>query len=134
MSQTPDPCLRFDRMGETVAEVEQRALAIEVERIDGNDPGLGADAMGDGIEPRVAVACDQRRAIRLAPLEKGRIVDQSIFDDFGIARAELALVERVEQRWIGHDQGGHVEIANEIFLPCCVDRGLTPDSAVSLRQ
>ncbi len=90
--------------------------------------------MGDGVEPRIAVTRDQGRAMGFAPSEKGGIVDQSIFDDFGIARAKLALVERVEQGRIGHDQGGHVEVANEIFLPCCVDRGLAPDGAVRLRQ
>ena len=68
----------------------------------------------------------------LAPGEKGGIVDQAIFDHFGIARAKLALVERVEQRRVGDDQGRHVEAADQIFLAGGVDRGLAADRAVDL--
>ena len=35
-------------------------------------------------------------AVRLAPFEEGEIVDQAVFDDFGIARAQLAGGQRVE--------------------------------------
>ena len=117
VEQAPDPGDRLDRVGEAVAKVEQGALAKAVVGVGGDEAGLGADAGGDGVMTRVAVAGDQRRAMILAPVEESGIVDQAIFDDLGIARTELALVERIEQRGIGDDQGRHVEASDEVLLP-----------------
>ena len=72
--------------------------------------------------------------MRFAPGEEGRVADQAIFEHFGIARGELARIERVEQRRIDHHQGGRVEGADEIFLPGGIDRGLAADCAVGLGE
>ena len=81
-----------------------------------------------------AIAGDQGGAMILAPGEEGGVVDQAIFDDLGIARAELALIQCVEQRRVGNDQGRHVEASDEILLPGGIDRGLAAHCAVGLGQ
>ena len=91
-SMVPRPASALDRMGEAVAEIEQRALARPVFDVAGDDPRLGRDRGGDGVV-RAGRGWPARRprAIGLAPGEEGRVVDQPIFDDLGIAGAQLAL-------------------------------------------
>ncbi len=115
MQQAADPGFCLDRMGKAVPEIEQGAAAGEIKRICADEPGLGADAGSDGVKAGIAVASDQRRAVRLAPGEESGIVDQAIFDDFGIARSQLALVQSVEKSRVGDDNGGHVKAADQIF-------------------
>ena len=76
----------------------------------------------------------KRCPIRFAPGEESRIVDQAIFDDFGIAGPQLASVERVEQRGIGDDEQRMVEGPDQILLPGRVDGGLAADGAVGLGE
>lgn len=77
-------------MAEAVAQIEQRADIPRLAFVGGDDPGLRRDAVRDGISARGGIAGQQRGAVRLAPGKEVRIVDQAIFDDFGIARTEFA--------------------------------------------
>ena len=82
--------LRLDRMAEGVAEIEQGAPALGLALVAGDDRRLGARRWLDRMRARRRVAGDQGRAIRLAPGEEVRIADQAVFDDLGIAGAQLA--------------------------------------------
>ena len=134
VEQGAEPGFAFDGVAEAVAEVEQGAPAGAVLDVAGDDPRLGADRGGDGVGLVVAVPGEQAGAFALAPGEESGVVDQAIFDHFGIAGAKLARVERVEEGGVGDDQRGLVKAADEILFPEGVDRGLAADRAVGLRE
>ena len=73
-------------------------------------------------------------AVRLAPFEEGEIVDQAVFDDLGVARAQLARRQRVEHGRVDEHQRRLMECADQILAGGRVDRGLAADRAVDLRQ
>ena len=78
--------LQADALGPLVDALEIAALlAIE----------LGERA--DRLDPRGYVALKQRCAVRLAPAEEGRIVDQPVFDHLGISGAQLADGQGIER-------------------------------------
>ena len=51
----------------------------------------------------------------LQPGEERGIADQAVFRDLGIAGAEFARRQRVEQRGVGEDQARLVEGADEVL-------------------
>jgi ElaB/YqjD/DUF883 family membrane-anchored ribosome-binding protein len=114
--------------------LSKRALAGGLALVLADDAGLGGDRVGDRIFARGGIAGEQRRGIGLAPFEEGEIVDQAVFDDFGIAGAELARRKRVEHLRVDQDHGGLVERADQILAGAAVDRGLAADRAVDLRE
>src|SRR5262249_56648873 len=89
-----EPARRLGRVAEGMAEIELRPLA-DFALVPANDRGLHAAADRDGVLAR-GTACKQLPPIRLQPGEEASIPDQSVFGDFGIARAELACRQRVE--------------------------------------
>ena len=121
-------------MGEAMAEVEQGTLAAPVRDIAGDDARLGPNGGADRLFAKVAVRGKDAAAIGLAPCEEGGVVDQAIFDDFGIARAQLPLIERIEEGRVGDDQRGLMKGADQVLLPEGVDRGLAADRAVGLGE
>ena len=78
----------LERMREGVTEIEQGAVALFCLVADYHG-GLGVAADGNGMSPAGA-AGEHIAVMILQPCEKGRIVDQPVFDDLGIARAKLA--------------------------------------------
>ena len=90
--------------------------------------------MRDGIGARGGIASQQSGTIRLAPGKEVRVVDQAIFDDFGIARAELAAGEGGQRRGVDDDQRRLMKGADQIFARGDVDRGLAADAAIDLRE
>ncbi len=89
----------LERVAEGMAEIEQRPLAA-LALVTRDDGGLHATAHRDGVLAR-GTACEQLPPVRLQPGEEAGIPEQAIFDDFGIASAELPRRQRVEQRGIG---------------------------------
>src|SRR5262249_44057481 len=98
-----------------------------------NDRALQAEAPRDGVPARGA-ACKQLPPIRLQPGEEASIPDQSVFGDFGIARAELACRQRVEQRGVGQDQHRLMERTDEVLALAGIDCGLAADRGIDLRK
>ena len=124
----------LQRMAEGMAEVEQGTAAGGFALIIGDDRGLGLNAALDRVGARVRIARQQRGGIGVAPGEEGGIVDQAIFDDFGIAGAGFAQGQAVERRGVDEDQGGLVEAADQILAGLRIDRGLAADRRIDLRQ
>ena len=83
---------------------------------------------------RCGIAREQAVAIAFAPGEEIRVVDQAIFDDFGIAGAGFAGRQAVERGGVDQDQRGLVEAADQIFARAGVDRGLAADRRIDLGQ
>ena len=73
-------------------------------------------------------------AIRLAPGEEIGIVDQAVFDDLGIAGAQLAFGESGERRRIDQHQRGGMEGADQVLALGRVDPGLAADRGVGLGE
>jgi hypothetical protein len=134
MEQGPEASLGLDRMGEAMAQVEQRPLPRPVGNIPRNDPRLRPNRRADRLLPEIAMRGKHAAAVGLAPGEKCGIVDQAIFDDLGVTGPHLALVERVEEGRIGHNQRGLMKCPDQILFTEGVDRGLAADRAVGLRQ
>ena len=68
------------------------------------------------------------------PEEEVLVVDQAIFDHFGIAGGELARRERIERREVRQHQLGLVEGADQVLAVRRIDAGLAADRAIDLRQ
>ena len=60
---------RLDRVAEGVAEVQQRAATV-LALVLGDDPGLDLAGAADREGERRRVECEQRRQVRLEPVEK----------------------------------------------------------------
>ena len=72
--------------------------------------------------------------VGLEPGEEIDVAEQSVFGDLGIAGAELALRQRVEQRGIGEHQDRLMEGADQILAVLRIDAGLAADRGIDLRQ
>ena len=66
------------------------------------------------------------------PAEESGILDQRIFDDFGIAGAHVPVGESGEDGGVDQHQRGLVESADEVLAGGDVDRGLAADRTVDL--
>jgi hypothetical protein len=80
------------------------------------------------------IARQHRLAVGLAPDPEGRIVDQPIFGDLGIARQQLAPGQAIQHVGIGKHQPRLVEGADEVLAMTRVDAGLAADRGIDLRQ
>ena len=72
--------------------------------------------------------------IALQPLKKGRVVDQAIFDNFGITGAQFARRKRIQRGGIRQHQTGLVECTDQVLAMGGIDAGLAADRTVDLRQ
>ena len=92
----------LEGVAERMAEVEQCPVApfVFVGRHAG---GLGAAGLRDGGTAGRS-AREDLTAVALEPLEEAGVVDQAVFDGFGIAGAELARRQRVEAVGVGEDE------------------------------
>ena len=124
----------LQRVAECVAKVEQGAAAGGLAFVIRDDRRLGRHAFFDGMGARRSIARKQAVAIAFAPGEEIGIVDQAIFDDFGIAGAGFARRQAVERGRVDQDQRGLVEAADQILARAGVDRGLAADRRIDLRQ
>jgi len=79
-------------------------------------------------------AGEQVLPVRLQPGEEGGVAEQAVFGDLGIAGAELALGQRIEQGGIGDHHDRLVEGADQILALARIDAGLAADRGVDLRQ
>src|SRR6516165_2901194 len=96
----PAGCLQ--RMTECVAEVEQSALA-GFALVSSDDAGLAATGHGDGVFARGIsgnLGSEDVAPVHLQPAEEPSVAEQAVFDEFGVAGAEFARGQRVEQRGI----------------------------------
>ena len=95
-SRVPRAKLRFERVAERVAQIEQRAavgrffLALVVAH-DQRLEGAGAE---NRLGLRGAIAADHRGSVRLAPGEERGVADQPGLRDLGVAGAQLAQRQR----------------------------------------
>src|SRR3546814_12526385 len=88
-------CLRFERVAEGVAEVEQRALP-GFTLVGGDDRRLDSAAMHDRVSAGDRIAVADRSAMPLQPDEEIRGADQAVLDDFGLSGEHLALGQGVD--------------------------------------
>ena len=121
-------------MAERMTKIEQGARAAGFALVRAHDAGLGRDADGDCMRAGVHVAVDQRRAVRFAPRKKVGIVDQAVFDHFGIACAQLADRQSIECRRVDQDERGLIKGTDEVLARAGVDRRLAADRRIDLRE
>src|SRR3546814_571145 len=126
--------LRLKRVAEGVAEVEKGAAVARLALVLGDDPGLAGGAGGDGMVKRGATPAKKDGAVLFQPGEEGGVLDQRIFDDLGIAGAELARVERAEHERVDQHPRGLVERTDEVLASRHVDCGLATHRAVDLGE
>ena len=112
-SRSEKPAAASKRMAEGVAEIEQRALA-GLALVARHDRGLRAAAHRDGVLAR-RTAGENVLPVRLQPGEEAGVAEQAVFGDLGIAGAELARRQRVEQRGIGDHQDRLMERADQVL-------------------
>ncbi len=124
----------FERMAESVAEIEQSAGAGQFELVFLDDLGLGADAGGDGVQPVVPIAGENRLPMGFEPGEEGRVAKQPVFHHFGITGPELARRQRAQHRCIGKHEARLMKGADQVLALFGVDAGLAADRGIHLRQ
>ena len=122
----------FQRMAESMAEIEQRAFA-GLALVARHDRRLGAARGRDGVFARGAAGEDVGM-VGLEPGEEGLVAEHAIFGDFGVAGAELARRQRVEHGRVGDHQHRLMKGAEQIFAVRRIDPGLAADGRVDLRQ
>ena len=123
---------RLQRVAEGMAEIEQHALA-GLALVARDDPGLGAAAHRDGVLAR-GTAREHVLPVRFQPGEERGVAEQAVFGDLGIAGAEFARRQRIEQRGVGDHQHRLVEGADQVLAMRGIDRGLAADRGIDLRQ
>ena len=74
------------------------------------------------------------RTMRFQPLEKVRIAEQSVFDDFGITGTQFAVGQCVQKGRIRQNEAWLMKGANQIFASRCVDACLTTNRTVHLSE
>jgi stage V sporulation protein SpoVS len=123
----------FKRVGEGVAEVQQRTCAL-LRLVGFDDTRFEADGGGDGLLQRFGPAEEHAGCVLIAPIEKFGIADERGFDDLGVAGAHLATIERGEHVEIGEHQFGLVNEADEVLAFRRIDRGFAADAGIDLRE
>jgi len=126
------PGYGFNGVAKSVAKVKERPGSRSILEIVGDKPQFRFDATRYRGQSQFVVACEQRGAIGFAPFEKGRVVNQAIFGDFGVASAQLPSIECMQERRISYHQRWLVKGPDEIFLAVPVDRRFPADRAVGL--
>ena len=79
-------------------------------------------------------AGEQVLPVCFQPGEEGGVAEQAVFGDLGIAGAELASGQRVEQRAIGDHHDRLMEGADQVLALGRINAGLAADRGVDLRQ
>ena len=79
-------------------------------------------------------AGEQVAPVGVEPFEEVGVAEQAVFHHLGIAGAELALRQRVEQRGVGHHQDRLIERADQVLAVAGVDRGLAADGRIDLGE
>ncbi len=74
------------------------------------------------------------RTMRFQPLEKVRVAEQSVFDDFGITGTQFAVGQCVQKGRIRQNEAWLMKGANQIFASRCVDACLTTNRTVHLSE
>ena len=97
-----------------MAEVEERAVAL-LGLVAHHDLGLHLAGAADRVQPRLGIAGRERRRVRLQPGEEVGVAEQAVFRHLGIAGAEVARRQRVEQRGVGQHQSRLVEGADQVL-------------------
>ncbi len=124
---------RFQGMAESMAEIEQSALA-GLPFVARHDGGLHAAGMGDGLDQRLAVTAQCLGGVGFQPVEERRIAQGAIFDHFGIAGQQFAARQGREQGGVGDDDARLMEQADQVLALGRVDRGLAADRGIHLGQ
>src|SRR5690606_33103283 len=125
--------LRFERVAEGMAQVEQRALS-GFTLVGGDDCRLDSAAVHDRMPASGGIAVADRSAMPLQPDEEIRVADQAVLDDFGISGEQLALGQGVENAGVGEHQARLMEGPDEILAVSGIDAGLSADGTVDLSQ
>ena len=88
-----------------------------------------------------AIACSRAgppantsRQLTSSQSKNAGVAEQAVFHHLGIAGAEFALRQRVEQRGVGDHQDRLMERADQVLALAGVDRGLAADRRIDLRQ
>ena len=129
----------LERMSEGVAEVEQHAVA-GLALVARDDRGLGLHAFQNGIFarrrrlPRAGPPANTSRQLASSHSKKCSVAKQPVFHHLGVAGAEFALRQRIEQRGVGDHQDRLIERADQVLALAGVDRGLAADRGIDLRQ
>ena len=115
-SRCEKPAAGLERMAEGVAEIEQRALA-GLALVARDDAGLGAAAHRDGVLARSSGLPPANMSCQFASSQakNAGVAEQAVFGDLGIAGAEFAQRQRVEQRRVGDHQNRLVEGADQVL-------------------
>ena len=126
--------LRFQRVAKGVAGRLSSARSPACRAIGRHDPGLGETEWATAYSgmPRRR---QHRAAVRFAPGEEIGIVQQAVFDYFGVARAQLRRGQRgASSGEVGDHQGGLMERADQVFACGGVDGGLAANARIDLGQ
>ena len=126
--------LGFQRMAESVPEIEQRARAGRFALVLGNDPRLGSDAARNRFLERLALEGENAIGAIFEPFEEIPVAQHTVFQHLGIAGAQLARGQGGERIEIGQHQRGLVEGADEVLARTGIDCGLAADRTVNLRE
>ena len=120
-------------MAESMTQIEQGALA-RLALIARNNRRFGLAAFGHGLRHCRRIKRQHVSPVFFQPAEKGGITQRAIFDDFRIARANLARRQGFQHIHIGQHQIGLMKSTDEVFAAFAVDCRFAANRAIDLRQ
>ena len=85
---------RLQRVGETMPKVEQYPPPVRFAFVLLDDAALAVDAGAERTGERRRIAGQHGLSMLFEPRKKGLVLDQRIFDDLDVARAQVARIER----------------------------------------
>ena len=133
MAQAPVTELRFDRVPQGVAEVEQPA-AVALFQVRFDDVQLGLDRRRDDRRQRVRVAREQPLERLLRPIQQLEIKQRRHLDHLEQPGPQFADRQRAQAVDVGKHKARMVEGADRVLAAGQVDPGLAADRGVDLGQ
>ena len=122
---------RFEGMSEGMAQIEQGTLA-GFSFVARYDAGFGFAATGDRAGELGTVSGHHPAAVGFEPFEQRPVAEQTVFHHLGVAGAQLAGRQRVEQRGVGEYRHGLMKRADQVLAERRIDAGLAADRAIHL--
>ena len=122
---------RLDSMAERMTQVQQRTHAA-FRLVLGDNRRLGPARGCHRMLDRIRRQRQHIGAVRLQPVKKDRIIDQAVFQHFGITGSQVARWKRCQKARIGNHEAWLVEGADHVLAARRVHRRLAANRTVDL--
>ena len=123
----------LDGVAERMAEVQDGSPS-RLAFVFSNHACLDLAAAAHGVRQRVRILVEQRRHIRLEPVEEVGVSDRAMLDNLRQSGYQLTLGQGIERTGIDEHDLGLVERADQVLALRVIDARLAADGGIDLGQ